>query len=112
MNSRDLDWVVIAVRIQREVGGNLAEVVSTNVDAMREREGLRRHVRALSAEGRMSAYVVGALPFVIIALMLVVRRTYMVPMFTTGMGLVMLSVAAFMITLGGLWIWRLIQVEV
>ncbi len=112
MNSRNLAWVVIAVRIQRETGGNLAEVVSTNVETMRERESLRRHVRALSAEGRMSAYVVGALPFVMLALMVAIRREYMMPLFTTGIGLVLLSTAGTMIALGSLWTWRLIQVEV
>jgi tight adherence protein B len=112
MRSRDLAWVVIAVRIQREVGGNLAEVVATNVETMRERESLRRHVRALSAEGRMSAYVIGSLPAVILLLMLVVRRSYVLPLFTTGGGLFLLAVAGVLVTLGSLWMWRLIKVEV
>ena len=112
MNSRDLGWVVVAVRIQREVGGNLAEVITTSVDAMRERDGLRRHVRALSAEGRMSAYVVGSMPAVILVLMLLIRRDYMMPMFTTGLGLVLLGTALAMLTAGGLWMWRLVRVQV
>ena len=54
--SQDLAWLVMAIRIQREVGGNLSEVLETAVETMRERARLRRHVRALSAEGRLSAY--------------------------------------------------------
>jgi Flp pilus assembly protein TadB len=112
MQSRDLEWVVVAIRIQREVGGNLAEVVSTNVEAMREREGLRRHVRALSAEGRLSAYILVALPPLVIVLMLAIRRQYMLPLFTTAIGLFILIVAGTLVTLGGLLMWRLVKVEV
>ena len=54
MESRDFEWVVMAIRIQREVGGNLAELLLTVAATLREREYLRRHVRALSAEGRLS----------------------------------------------------------
>jgi tight adherence protein B len=62
MESRDFGWVVMAIRIQREVGGNLAELLLTVAATLREREFLRRHVRALSAEGRLSAYILGGLP--------------------------------------------------
>ena len=62
MESRDFEWVVMAIRIQREVGGNLAELLLTVAATLREREYLRRHVRALSAEGRLSCYVLGGLP--------------------------------------------------
>jgi Flp pilus assembly protein TadB len=112
MRSRDLAWVVIAVRIQREVGGNLAEVVTTNMETIRERESLRRHVRALSAEGRMSAYIIGSLPLIIIVLMLTIRRAYILPLFTTAPGLILLTVAGILVTLGSLWMWRLVKVEV
>jgi len=112
MRSRDLEWVVIAVRIQREVGGNLAEVVNTNVEAMREREGLRRHVRALSAEGRLSAYILAGLPPLVIVLMLAIRQQYILPLFTTAPGLAMLVLAGVLITLGSLWMWRTVKVEV
>jgi tight adherence protein B len=112
MHSRDLEWVVIALRIQREIGGNLVEVVTTNVETMREREALRRHVRALSAEGRMSAYVIGALPPFIIILMLLIRREYILPLFITPAGLALLAAAGALITVGSLWMWRLVKVEV
>ena len=62
MQSRDFEWVVMAIRIQREVGGNLAELLLTVAATLREREYLRRHVHALSAEGRLSCYILGGLP--------------------------------------------------
>ena len=62
MESRTSSWVVMAIRIQREVGGNLAELLLTVAATLREREYLRRHVRALSAEGRLSCYILGGLP--------------------------------------------------
>jgi Flp pilus assembly protein TadB len=112
MHSKDLEWVVVAVRIQREVGGNLAEVVNSNVETIREREELRRHVRALSAEGRLSAYFILPIPAVIALLMLIIRRDYIMPLFTTGVGLLLVALAGTLMTLGSLWMWRLIKVEV
>ena len=62
MNCVDFEWVVMAIRIQRDVGGNLAEVLTNVAATMRERERLRRQVDVLSAEGRLSAIILGALP--------------------------------------------------
>jgi tight adherence protein B len=112
MHSRDLEWVVVAIRIQKEVGGNLAEVVTTNIDTMREREALRRHVRALSAEGRMSAYLIAALPPLVIVLMLLFRRAYIMPLFNTAAGLILLLLAGLLMALGSLIMWRFVKVEV
>ena len=62
MDSENMRWTTMAIRIQREVGGNLAETLRTTAATLREREMLRRQVRALSAEGRLSAYVLVGLP--------------------------------------------------
>jgi Flp pilus assembly protein TadB len=112
MHSRDLEWVVVAIRIQREVGGNLAEVMSTSVETMRERESLRRHVRALSSEGRMSAYIMAPLPALILLLLLVVRRAYVLPLFTSAAGLLILVAAGTLVAVGSFVMWRVVQVEV
>ncbi len=72
MKSKDFGWVVMAIRIQREVGGNLAELLTTVAATLRERERLRRQVSVLSAEGRLSAWILGLLP-VVFALYLVAR---------------------------------------
>ena len=67
LSSQDFSWVVMAVRIQRDVGGNLAELLMTVADTLRERERLRRQVKVLSAEGRLSGWILGGLPIVFFA---------------------------------------------
>src|SRR5439155_7848097 len=111
-DSRDLAWLVMAIRIQREVGGNLSEVLETAVDTMRERGRVARHVHALSAEGRMSAYVLVGLPVVLGAYMFLVRREYVRPLHSTTLGLIMLAGAVIMLGLGSFWMSRVIKVEV
>jgi Flp pilus assembly protein TadB/uncharacterized protein YegL len=112
MRSRDLNWTVMAIRIQRTVGGNLAEVLLTTVQTMRERAQVRRQVRALTAEGRLSAYILVALPIGIGGFLFLARRDYMRPLVTEPLGLVMLAVAGVLVALGSLWLSRLVKVEV
>ncbi len=109
--SEDLGWAVMAVRIQREVGGNLAEVLQTTVDTMRERGRLRRHVRSLSAEGRLSAWVLIGLPLALGGFMFFFRRSYMTPLFTDPMGLTMVVAGGLLFVVGIFWITRVIRVE-
>ena len=73
MDSTDLRWTVMAIGIQRQVGGNLVEVLRNTVDTMRERAQMRRQVRALSAEGRLSAYILVALPLLMAGYMFLAR---------------------------------------
>jgi Flp pilus assembly protein TadB len=112
MDSTDLRWSVMAIRIQRSVGGNLVEVLRNTVDMMRERAGLRRHVRALSAEGRLSAYVLIALPLLIGGWLLLTRGSYMRPLYTTAFGLIMLIGGALLMVVGTVWMSRVVKVEV
>jgi tight adherence protein B len=111
MDCPDLSWVVMAIHIQREVGGNLADVIDTTVGTMRERTRLRRQVQALSAEGRLTAYILIALPLVIGGFMLVVRPAYMHPLLTQPIGVLMLVVGAFSLVVGWFWMSRIIKVE-
>ncbi len=112
MKSIDFSWVVMAIRIQREVGGNLAEVLTTVAATMRERERLRRQVSSLSAEGRLSAWILGALPVVFTLFLLLTRPDYLAPLFNTPLGLVMLTVASILLIVGILWLVKLVKVEV
>jgi len=112
MDSTDLRWTVMAIRIQRTVGGNLVEVLRNTVGTMRERAQTRRQVKALSAEGRLSAYILVALPLLIGAWLFIGRRSYVRPLYTTSFGLVMLVGAAVLVVLGSLWMRKLIKVEV
>ena len=112
MGSQDFRWTVMAIRVQREVGGNLAEVLTTTAATMRERARLRRQVQVLSAEGRLSSYILIALPIVMATYMFLFRRDYIAPLYSTGVGLVMLVSAVGLVVVGALAMRKLVQVEV
>ena len=83
MGSADFKWAVLAVNIQREVGGNLAEILDNVADTLRERAMMRRQIKVLTAEGRLSAWVLALLPFAIALYMFAVNPTYIGLLFTT-----------------------------
>ena len=112
MESADLRWTVIAIRIQRETGGNLAEVLGNTVETMRERAQLRRHVRALSAEGRLSAYILVSLPIGIGGWLFLTRRSYVAVLYTTTPGIILLILAVLLVVGGALWMRKMVKVEV
>lgn len=112
MDSEDFAWVVMAIRIQREVGGNLAELLNTVADTLREREFLRRQVKVLSAEGRFSAWILAGLPPIMFVYMLLVRPDFIRPLYTTGIGMIMLAAAVGLLASGGFVLSRLVKVEV
>ena len=111
LDVRDLDWVVQAIRIQQTVGGRLADLLHTLADFIRAREEVRRDVAVLTAEGRISAYVLSAMaPFMFLAIQ-VVSPGYMKPMFQ-GWGLVVLGFTAMLMAFGSLIIFRMCKIEV
>jgi len=112
MNSTDLRWTIMAIGIQRQVGGNLVEVLSNTVDTMRERAQMRRQVRALSAEGRLSAYILVALPLLMAGYMFLVRRDYIRALYTTAPGLTMLIGSVVLIVVGSIWMRNIVRLEV
>jgi tight adherence protein B len=112
MGSADFVWLVMAIRIQRHVGGNLAELLLTTVHTMRERSALRRQVRALSAEGKLSAYVLIGLPIMLALWMYISRREYIAPLYTTPLGMVLLGSGITCVALGWFWMSSLIKVKV
>ena len=111
-DSKDFHWVVMAINIQRQVGGNLAELLDTVAGTMREREYMRRQVAALAAEGKLSAWVLGGLPPAFLVYLLIANRTYVMPLFTEPLGWLMLGGAAFWLGVGVFWMSRLVKVEV
>ena len=111
-DSRDFAWIVMAIRIQRQVGGNLAELLNTVAGTLREREYLRRQVQTLSAEGRLSCWILGALPVAFLGYLMVARRDYAMVLFTDPRGWVLLGGAALLLIGGIFWMTRLVKVEV
>jgi tight adherence protein B len=108
----DLRYLIIAVLIQRESGGNLAEILGNISQIIRGRLKLAAQVRVLSAEGRMSAWILGCLPFVVGGLMLMLNPKYVSIMWTDPTGIQLLWYAAGMIVVGVIWLRRVIRIRI
>lgn len=112
MQSVDFTWAVTAIGIQRDVGGNLAEVLDVVSATIRDRAALKRQISGLTAEGRLSAYILMGLPFLLIAVLSVVNPEYLGTLFTTGAGLVMLLIGVVLLIVGGIWLRNIVTIEV
>jgi tight adherence protein B len=112
MHSRDFSWAVMAIRIQHEVGGNLARLLDTVAATMVQRERLRREIRTLTAEGRISAVVLGLLAPLLGLFIGVVNRSYLLTLVHTTPGKVALVGAAVLEVVGFFWLYRTISIEV
>jgi tight adherence protein B len=112
MDSKNLRWTSMAISIQRQVGGNLAETLRTTAATLRDRQSLNRHVKALSAEGKLSAYILIALPIGIFLYMLVANKRYVELLWTTMIGIGMLVGALISMALGVFWMSKVVKVEV
>jgi tight adherence protein B len=112
MESADFAWAVMAIRIQREVGGNLAELLVTVADTMTERERLRRDVNALTAEGKISAIVLGLLPVGIGLFIMGANPGYMDPLFDETLGNFLLGGALVLMLFGFYWMKKTIEIDI
>ena len=110
--STDMRYSIIAVLIQRETGGNLTELLGNISTLIRERLKLLGKVRVLSAEGRLSAWILCALPFVLAGVINVIHPKFMAVLWTDPMGLKMIYAALVMMMLGALWMRKIIRIRV
>ena len=108
----DVRILVTAILIQREVGGNLAEVLDNLASVIRARFTIRRQLRTYTAQGRMSGYVLAALPIVVGGVIYLLNPDYGILMFTHPMGRVMLGMAVVMQIIGYLWIRKIINIDI
>jgi len=111
MKSPDLAWAVMAIRIQREVGGNLAALLDTVADTMNKRERLRREVRALTAEGRLSAVVLSLFPPIAAVMLWLLEPDYIGRLFDEGIGIVAVVAAVLLSVVGWFWLRRIVDIE-
>ena len=111
MKSEDFVWVTQAIAINREVGGNLAEVLDGVSGTIRERNQIRRQVKALAAEGKLSALVLMLLPFGVGGFLLVANPGYMAKFTGSLIGYGMLVVSGVLLVVGGLWLRKTVQVK-
>lgn len=110
--SEDVRYFVVAVVIQSETGGNLAEILKNTARLIRERQKIAGVVRVLSAEGRISAVILSLLPFVLAAFMSLVNPGFVSRLWTDPMGLQLVYVSLLLMAFGILWMWRLVQIRV
>jgi len=108
IGSADFDWVVSAVEISNDVGGNLASTFDTLAQTVRERDQLRGQVRALTAEGRLSAYLMLSLPPIVLGMSMMVNPEFAQILFR-GVGLILLACAAVLMVFGYFWMRRIIS---
>lgn len=111
MRSDDFKWAAQAIMINRETGGNLAEVLENVAHTIRERNEIRRQVKALSAEGRLSATVLSFLPVVVFLAVLVIQPNYFSIFFESIFGLVALVVSVLLLSVGIFWMYRVTRVR-
>jgi tight adherence protein B len=111
MGSDDFTWVAQAIAIHREVGGNLAEVLDAVGHTIRERNAIRRQVKALSAEGKLSAIVLGSLPFAIMAFISMTNPSYLAKFTQSFMGYGMLGAAAVLMVIGMFWLKKTVAIR-
>ena len=107
--NEDFSWIAQAIEIHREVGGDLAEVIDHVGETIRDRNQIRRQVKALSAEGRMSAIVLLSLPVVLFISLQFINPVYAKTFSSTVPGYIMMAVSAVMLSLGAFWLSRLIK---
>ena len=111
IGSEHFNWVVMSVNIQREVGGNLAEVMEIIASTIRERDQVMNQIKALTAEGRLSAYILIGLPFAVGIIISFTNREYIGLLISSSLGLIMIGIAALLMIIGIIWILRITKVE-
>lgn len=110
--SDDMRFFVIAVLLQRETGGNLAEVLGNIATLVRNRFKLLGKVRVLAAEGKLSAWILGLMPIIIAIVINAMNPKFMSLLWTDPLGLKLIYACVVMYVIGILWMWRLIKIRV
>jgi tight adherence protein B len=109
VGSKNFEFVMSAVTIQRQVGGSLAGLFDMVADTVRQRQQFHRKIRGLTAMGRMSAYTLVGLPFVVGLAIYVINRDYMKPLLTTSTGHKLLILMFVMMGIGSLLLKKIVS---
>ncbi len=112
INSTDLDLVVTAVLIQRQIGGNLTEILDNIANTIRERVRIKGQIRTLTAQGRLSGIIIGSLPFAMAMVLYVINPGYIIPLFTQSTGQLLLILAFFNELFGIMLIKNIVDIKV
>ena len=112
IKSDDLDLMVTAIGVQQQVGGNLAEILDTIAFTIRERVRIKGEINTLTAQGRMSGYLVSFLPIGIAVVLNMINPAFMQPLFTETIGRILLGVGGFMMLIGFIAIQKIVAIKV
>jgi len=111
MRNEDFYWVTQAIGINREVGGNLAEVLDSVSATIRGRAEIKRQVASLAADGKLSAIILMLLPFAVSLFLAILSPAYIGRLVSSPMGWIMIASGALMLTIGGFWLSKLINIK-
>lgn len=111
-DDEDLDMVITALIIQRHVGGNLAEILDTISQTIRERVKIKRDIKTLTAQGRISGIVVSLLPFALAIALFIINPQYLSIMFTTLIGIFMIAIGIVLQLIGIFILIKLVDIKV
>ena len=112
MESEDLKWVITTLSIQRVVGGSMSTILMTSYETIRSRAEIRREVKTLAAEGKLSAVVLMILPVGIFFFLLLTRRDYVQAFWTDPIGILMLIMVSLGMTIGWFWMKKIVEIKI
>jgi len=112
IKSKDLEIFVTTVNIARETGGSLPEILNIIADTIRERNKLKGKIAALTAQGKMSGFVVGSMPFLLMGILYLMSPDLIEPMFNTLIGQLMLAIVVIFVIIGGLLIHKIVTIDI
>ena len=111
LNTADFNFFVITLNVQRETGGNLAETLANLSDILRKRKQMKQKVKAMSSEARASAYILGSLPFLMLAILMVLNADYAMMLFIDPRGHTAVAVGVAMLVTGVGIMFRMVRFE-
>ncbi|HHY06821.1 MAG TPA: secretion system protein [Clostridia bacterium] len=109
--SEDLDLIITAVLIQRQTGGNLAEIMDTISDTIRDRIRMQGEIKTLTAQGKLSGIVIGLIPLFLVGIMLLLNPSYLLPLFRSSLGLMILSAGIMGEVIGVICIKKIVTID-
>ena len=108
----DFKFFVVSLSVQRETGGNLAETLENLSNILRQRRQMKLKIKAMSSEARASAMILGALPFLMFSIMLLINSEYVMTLFTDPRGLIMVGFGLACLALGVGIMWKMVRFEI
>jgi len=111
VDSEDFKWVVEAIEIHREVGGDLSDILTAVTETIRDRNSIRRRIQALSAEGKISGVVLGGMPFVLAIVIMFLNPTYLQELLDSAMGIAMIVGGLVAMVVGIAWMRRITNLK-